>query len=68
MKMPEIARSMARRGGVTHAEGADRLDRLIHQLLSDLRRGRSVALPGLGHFTRDERGRIAFKREGKLGG
>jgi len=62
--MPDIARNMARRAGVTPAEGADRLDRLVHQMLTNLRRGKSAPLPGLGRFLRDARGRIVFEREG----
>jgi nucleoid DNA-binding protein len=64
MKMPDIAKSMARRAGVTHAEGADRLDRVVHQILSNLRQGRSAALPGLGRFTHGADGKIGFEREG----
>ena len=65
MKRPEIARSMARRAGVTHAEGADRLDRVVHQLLTSLRKGKPAPLPGLGRFTRDSRGQITFEREAR---
>lgn len=68
MKMPEIALGMARRAGVTHAEGADQLDRLVHQILTSLRRGKPTALPGLGRFTRDAHGQIVFEREGKRRG
>jgi nucleoid DNA-binding protein len=68
MKMPDIARSMARRAGVTHAEGADRLDRVVHQILSNLRKGRPAALPGLGRFTSDAGRRILFEREGRRHG
>jgi nucleoid DNA-binding protein len=64
MKMPEIAKSMARRAGVTHAEGADRLDRVVHQILFGLRKGKPAALPGLGRFTAGAGGEIVFEREG----
>jgi nucleoid DNA-binding protein len=65
MKMPDIAKSMARRAGVTHAEGADRLDRVVHQILSDLRQGKPAPLPGLGSFKHGTDGRIAFEPEGR---
>jgi nucleoid DNA-binding protein len=68
MKAPDIARSIARRAGVTPAEGADHLDRLVHELLTGLRRGKPATLPGLGRFTRDSRGRIEFEREGRRRG
>jgi len=60
--MPDIAKRMARRAGVTHAEGADQLDRVVHQILSNLRQGKSAALPGLGRFIHDSNGRISFER------
>ena len=61
--MPDIAKSMARRAGVTHAEGADRLDRVVHQILSNLRKGKPAALPGLGRFTHGADGQIHFEQE-----
>ena len=66
--MPDIAKSMARRAGVTHAEGADRLDRVVHQILSNLRRGKSATLPGLGRFTQGPDGQIVFEQEGRRRG
>ncbi len=68
MKMPDIAKSMARRAGVTHAEGADRLDRVVHQILSNLRWGKPAPLPGLGRFTHGAGGKIVFEQEGKKWG
>ena len=65
MRMPDIAKKLARRAGVTPAEGADRLDRVVHQILSNLRKGKPAALPGLGRFTHGADGRIAFEREGR---
>jgi nucleoid DNA-binding protein len=41
---------MARQSGVTKAEAADRLDRVVHQIVTRLRKGHVAALPGLGHF------------------
>jgi nucleoid DNA-binding protein len=65
MKMPDIAKSMARRARVTHAEGADQLDRVVHQILSNLRKGQPAPLPGLGRFTHGADGQIAFEQESK---
>jgi nucleoid DNA-binding protein len=50
MKKPQIARRLAKRSGVTRAEAADQLDRVVHEILSDLRRGQPASLPGLGVF------------------
>ena len=50
MKKPEIAKRMARQSGLSQAEAADRLDRVIHEILTDLRQGNPASLPGLGRF------------------
>ena len=41
---------MARQFGVTQGEAADRLDRVVREILERLREGQSVPFPGLGHF------------------
>jgi nucleoid DNA-binding protein len=61
MKKPDIAKHMARESGVTEAEAADRLDRVVHQILTNLRRGRSAPLPGMGKFTSSADGIIEFE-------
>jgi nucleoid DNA-binding protein len=63
MKKPEIARRMARRAGVTEAEAADRVDRVVRQTLSRLRQGRDAELPGLGRFLLGPGGRLVFERK-----
>jgi len=63
MKKPDIAKRMARRAGVSQAEAADELDRIVRQILSDLRAGKEAALPGLGRFTQSPGGRVAFQRD-----
>lgn len=63
MKKPEIAKRIARRSGVTQAEAADRLDRLIHEILADLRKGTPAALPGLGRFVQGADGKVSFEPE-----
>ena len=64
MKKPDIAKRIARHSRVSEAEAADRLDRLIHQILSNLRKGRATSLPGLGNLTPGPDGRLAFEPEG----
>jgi nucleoid DNA-binding protein len=64
MKKAEIARRLARESGTTRAEAADRLDRVVHEILSSLRHGRKASLPGLGTFTPGDGG-TRFEREGK---
>ena len=70
MKNPDIAKRMARQSGVSRAEAADRVDRVVHQILSNLRQGRKSSLPGLGTFSLETagrysnaRGRTAMRRE-----
>ena len=63
MKKPDIAKRMARRAGVSQAEAADQLDRVVCQILSDLRAGKGAELPGLGTFTQGRDGRVAFQRD-----
>lgn len=64
MKKPDIARRMARQAGVSQGEAADRLDRVVHEILSSLRKGREAPLPGLGKFTQGPNGEVTFEREG----
>jgi nucleoid DNA-binding protein len=64
MKKPEIAKNMARHAGVTRGEAADRLDRVVQQILSRLRKGQEADLPGLGRFSFGPDGRVSFEREG----
>ena len=64
MKKPDIAKQLARRSRVSQAEAADRLDLVLHKILSDLRQGKEAALPGLGKFRNGPDGHVAFEREG----
>lgn len=64
MKKVDIARRMALESGVTRAEAADRLDRVVHRILTSLKQGRTANLPGLGTFAPGHRG-AEFTRERK---
>jgi nucleoid DNA-binding protein len=50
MRKTQLAGQLARQSGVTKAEAADRLDRVVHQIVTKLRKGRIATLPGLGEF------------------
>ena len=65
MKKPEIAKRIARRSGVSQAEAADRLDSMVRQILSRLRKGEEAPLPGLGKFLHGPDGKLVFEREGE---
>jgi nucleoid DNA-binding protein len=66
MRKPEIARKVARRAGLSDGEAADRLDRIVREILSRLRQGKDASLPGLGRFRSGPGGRVSFEREGSL--
>ncbi len=63
MKKDELAARLARRERLTRAAAADRLDQVVHDILARLRRGETVALPGLGTFRPGEPAGIAFDPE-----
>lgn len=48
MKKPELARRVARETGVAPSRAADRLDRVVQDVLRKLRRGEAAEVPGLG--------------------
>ena len=64
MKKPEIVKKMARQSGGTQGAAADRLDRLVQEILNSVRQGKETRLPGLGCFRPGSGGRLAFQREG----
>jgi len=63
MKKAEIAKKLARRAGVTRAEAADGVDRVVREVLSRLRRGHDAEWPGLGRFTQNRDGDLTFERD-----
>ena len=67
MKKAEIAKRMAQEAGVSPAEAADRLDGVVRDVLSSLRKGRVATWPGLGRFHNERDGRMAFQPERRKG-
>ena len=63
MRKQEIAKRIARQSQVSQAEAADHLDRIVYQILSNLRKGKATPLPGLGKFIQSADGSIRFERE-----
>jgi nucleoid DNA-binding protein len=51
MRKAELARKIAQQAKLSEAAAADQLDRVLHRILKDLKRGRTVRLPGLGTLT-----------------
>lgn len=48
MKKKDLAQALARQTRQTPAQASDEVDKLVHQILSALREGRPVDLPGVG--------------------
>ncbi len=67
MKKPELSERLAKQSRVSKAEAADQLDRVVHQIVSNLRKGQAAPLPGLGKFTPGEKWQFQFESK-KLGG
>ena len=65
MKKADLARRLAKRSGVSPAEAADQLDRVVNGILTHLRKGQNAMLPGLGTFTAGRS--LRFKFEPKIG-
>ena len=66
MKKAEIAKQWARHSGVSEAEAADQLDRVVRQILGQLRREREALLPGVGRFFWTPSGTLTFEQEPKV--
>ena len=63
MRKRDLANELAIRSGVSHGEAADRLDRVINEILQKLRAGQPANCPGFGQFDRMADGRIRFTRK-----
>ncbi|HVW85198.1 MAG TPA: HU family DNA-binding protein [Bryobacteraceae bacterium] len=48
MKKPELISKVAREQGIETSMAADRMDRVVNQILRALKSGRAAHLPGLG--------------------
>ncbi len=63
MRKQDLAARLARKARLSRAAAADRLDRIIHDILAELKRGKPVPLPGLGTFTPGERPGFEFDKQ-----
>ena len=68
MRKQDIAARLARKAHLSRAAAADRLDRIIHDILAELKRGKTVPLPGLGILTPGEPLDFKFDRQKGRGG
>ena len=61
MRKTELTRQLAKKMGVTRAEAADQLDRMVADILRNLRNGEGAQIPGLGEFRPGPGSRFEFK-------
>jgi nucleoid DNA-binding protein len=60
MNKSDLATRLARQTRLSKAEAADQLDRVVHQIITRLRRGQPATLPGLGSFSPGARWSFRF--------
>jgi len=60
MKKNDLARRLARETSLSKAAAADELDRIVHDILKNLRKGQPAVLPGLGTLTLGRKGVFRF--------
>jgi nucleoid DNA-binding protein len=66
MKKSQIAKRLAKRAGVSKAAAADQLDRVVNNIVAQLRSGQPAPLPGLGTFVPGRTWDFRFeKRKGR---
>ena len=62
MKKAELAGRLAKQTRVSKAKAADQLGHVVSQIISNLKKGESAQLPGLGKFKPGPKWRFAFER------
>lgn len=68
MKRHNLAERLARSARLSKPDAADRLDRVVHDILRSLKRGERVALPGLGTFIPGKNPAFQFEPRGPAKG
>jgi len=67
MRKDELAGRLAKRTGLSKAAAADRLDGVVHDILTSLRKGQAAPLPGLGTFLPGQKPAFRFERPAGAG-
>ena len=62
MKQQDLAARLARRARTSKAVAADRLDRIVHKIIAELKKGNPVSLPGLGTFKPGKKLNFQFEK------
>jgi nucleoid DNA-binding protein len=68
MNKLQLATRLSRQTNLSKAEAADQLDRIVHQIVTRLRRGQPANLPGLGSFSPGAKWKFRFERQTNPGG
>lgn len=68
MNKSDLAKRLAKQTNLSKAAAADRVDRVVHQIIVKLRKGQPVRLPGLGSFRPGEKWKFQFDRKPGDGG
>jgi nucleoid DNA-binding protein len=53
VKKNTFAKLLARAAHLTTAQAADKIDQLVCRILTDVRRGQTVSIPGIGEFKQE---------------
>ncbi len=62
MKKLALAELLAKQTNVSTGAAADDLDRVVHDILKNLRKGKPASVPGLGRFIVEKDSTIRFER------
>lgn len=68
MNKSELVTRLAKQTHLSTAEAADQLDRVVHEIIFNLRKGRSAPFPGLGSFFPGDKWGFRFDSEVQNGG
>ena len=68
MNKAELATKLAKQTHLSEAEAADQLDRVVHEIVLNLRNGKPARLPGLGSFRPGDKWKFRFDAEIRPGG
>lgn len=63
MNRTQMAKRLARQSHISPAQAADQIDRLVHDIVSRLRKGEAAAVPGLGNFKPGGKWTFQFERK-----
>ncbi len=61
MKSTEFTKRLAKQSKLTQAAAADQLDRVVHEILQRVRKGKAASLPGLGTFSAGQEVHFGFE-------